>query len=122
MPKPSRLGRQIEEAFTRYLPHPAGHSEYLLRYVTSNGTPFAVGRTASNGVRFWIPADERLRSRIEAEGFICKKSEPKPPEYGKSATGRNSNLDRIPEFKGKPVFWLKVTTPGDALRVASKLL
>jgi hypothetical protein len=33
MPKPSRLGTQIEETLARstgYATHPAGHSEYLL--------------------------------------------------------------------------------------------
>lgn len=124
MPTPSPLGTQIEEPFAKcadYITHPAGHSEYLLRYRTATGIPFAIGRTASSGVRIWMSASDRFKSAIEGDGFACSRSEPKPVESGRRGTGRNSNLDQIPEFKGKPLCWTSVTTPGEALAVASKL-
>jgi hypothetical protein len=106
MPKPSRLGTQIDATLAKsagYVTHCAGHSEYLLRYRTATGIPFAIGRTSESRVRFWISADDRVKKAIEAEGFICTRSEPRPIEHGKRATGRNSNLDQIPEFKRQAI-------------------
>jgi hypothetical protein len=124
MPAPSPLGNQIELALTGaagYATHPVDHSEYLLRYRTSAGTPFAIGRTSQSIVRFWLSANDRFRRAIEAEGFVCTRSEPKPIVHGKRATGRNSNLDQIEEFKGKPLYWVPLASAKEALLVASKL-
>jgi hypothetical protein len=68
-----------------------------------------------------MSANERFKSAIESDGFTCNRSEPKRMERGRRGTGRNSNLDQIPEFKGKPLYWTRVTTLGEALSVASKL-
>jgi hypothetical protein len=67
-----------------------------------------------------MSADDRVKSAIESEGFTCSRSEPKPVVGGRRGTGRNSNLDQIPEFKGEPLYWTRVTTPGEALAVASR--
>ncbi len=124
MPIPSALGNQIERELAdspRYRIHPAGHTEYLLRYQTVNGVPFAVGRTAASAVRVWISADDRVRLALEADGFRCMLSPPEPPEKGKRATGRNSNLEQIAEFKNEPLYWARIRTAGEALAVAAKL-
>jgi hypothetical protein len=124
MPKPSTLGIMIEEAFalnSHFAVHPIGHTEYLLRYRTAAGVPFAIGHTAASGVRVWMAADNRFKVAIENEGFICARNEPRPKKEGKRATGRNSNLEQIPEFKGALLYWVKVNTPGEALAVATKL-
>jgi hypothetical protein len=124
MPESSALGIMIEEAFAanpRFAVHPAGHTEYLLRFQTTAGVPFAIGRTAASGVRVWMAADDRFRAALESDGFICVRNEPRPKAEGKNAPGRNSNLEQIPEFKGAPLYWVKVTTPGEAVAVASKL-
>lgn len=124
MPRPSRLGSEIEQAFARdprFPPDPFGHTEYLLRYRTVTGVPFAVGRTAASGVRLWLSADDRFKAALEAEGFRCTRSLPKPKEEGKVATGRNSNLEQIREFKGAPLYWVQVTSAAEAVRAASKL-
>src|SRR5574338_737667 len=115
MPLPSPLGLEIEEALDRcgYTVDRAGHTQYLLRYRTNTGVPFAVGRTAKTGVLFWLSADERFRTSIEARGWQVEKSEPIPKKNGKRATGRNSNLDQIPEFKGRPLWKTKVATADD---------
>jgi hypothetical protein len=124
MPKSSPLGLQVERAFaanSEYKADPSGHSEYLLRYRTATGIPFAIGRTARAGVRIWLPADDRFKAALEKEGYTVTRSEPNPSRIGSHGTGRNSNLDRIPEFKGRSLYWTKVATPGEALSVVSKL-
>jgi hypothetical protein len=124
MPEPSALGTMIEEAFaanSNFAVHPAGHTEYLLRFRTAAGVPLAIGRTAASGVRVWMAADERFRAALESDGFICVRNEPRPKGEGKNATGRNSNLEQIPEFMGAPLYWVKITTPGEAFSVASRL-
>jgi hypothetical protein len=120
MPEPSSLGRQIEAALSSvYATDKAGHSQYLLRYRTSTGIPFAVNRTPKGSTRIWLPAVERLKVALEQHGFACHLSEPRSDsEHG---TGRNSNLDAVPEFKGKPVLWISVNTPGRAVEAASCL-
>jgi hypothetical protein len=119
MPSPSNLGVQIEGAFSSagYATCTAGHSEYLLRYRTSTGVPFAIGRTAVNGVRFWFAANEGARIALEKAGFTCEVSVPTARNKERKGTGRSSNLDAIPEFKDQTVYWTRVTTPGDALTV-----
>ncbi len=124
MPKPSLLANQIEAAIAgdaRFKIHETGHSDYLLRYRTATGVPFAIGRVAAGGARVWFSADERARAALEALGLECTRSIPMPPAEGKRATGRNSNLDQIPEFKGAPLYWTRVTRPGEAVAVASKI-
>jgi hypothetical protein len=122
MPHPNTLGTQIKEAFDSspsFTAHRSGHTEKLLRYQTATGIPFAIRRDVTSAGRFWAVADNRFKDAIEAEGFECGFSEPNPK--GKSSTGRTSNLDQIPEFKGKPLHWTTVTTPAEALAAASKL-
>jgi hypothetical protein len=124
MPKPSRLGTHIEQLFAdgnTYVADRAGHSQYLLRYRTPTGVPFAIGRTTSSGVRFWLSANEQFRAALETAGYRCVRSEPSPKAKGKRGTGRNSNLDAIPEFKDKPLFWTRITTAADAATVAALL-
>ena len=124
MPVASALGDQIERGFAcnpRYRTHPAGHSEYLLRYQTLKGVPFAVGRTSASAARFWIFADDHFRLALEAEGFRCTLSPAKPTVKGKRATGRNSNLEQIAEFKNKSLYWARIRAAGEALAVAAKL-
>jgi hypothetical protein len=124
LPKPSPLGIQIEIAVDASQDHtidPAGHSEYLLRYRTATGIPFAIGRTSKSSVRVWISADDRFKNALEAAGFVCWRSLPKQPTRGSRATGRNSNLEQITEFNGLPVYWTNVSSPSEALIVASKL-
>lgn len=124
MSDPSALAVQIEAALGEWAgckPHPSGHSNKLLRYKTLSGIPFAIGRTSENGVRFWIQADDRFKASIEANGFSCARSAPKPARPTSRATGRNSNLDQIPQFKGASLYWTKVRTPGEALAVARSL-
>ncbi len=122
MPKPNSIGTQIEEAFDRspnFTVHRSGHTKKLLRYQTLSGTPFAIRRDVVSAGSFWATADNRFKSAIEAAGFECRYSEPKPK--GKSSTGRTSNLDQIAEFKDAPLHRTKITTVGEALLVASKL-
>jgi hypothetical protein len=122
MPDPSSLGGQIEAAFadnSGYSVDRAGHSQYLLRYRTSAGIPFGINRTVHKDTRFWLPADERFKKTLESKGFLCHRSEPRSETV--HGTGRSSNLDAIPEFKGKPVFWTRVSTSGQALEAASCL-
>ena len=123
MPQPSNLGLQIEAALSSagYVPCSAGHSEYLLRYRTPTGVPFAIGRTAIAGVRFWFSANERARIAVEKAGFKCEVSVPNVRTKESKGTGRNSNLDAIPEFKDNRVYWTRITTPGEALTVVSTI-
>lgn len=122
MRQPSSLGVQIEDAFSRcadYVIHPIGHTKKVLRYLTVNKTPFAIRRDVVGKGRFWFGADDRLKLAIEAEGFSCGSSEAN--RRGDAATGRTSNLDQIPEFKGNLIYWTTVTTPDEALVVAAKM-
>lgn len=124
MPKPSQLGKQLEDAMMT-LRHvridPAGHSSYLLRYRTLTGTPFAIDRTRQNGARLWVAGDERIKQKLEKEGFNCKLNVPKPRAVGSRATGRNSNLDQIPEFKDARLYWIRVTTSGETVEAVALL-
>jgi hypothetical protein len=124
MPDASRLGIQIENAFSDrgYAAHRSGHTEYLLRYSTAAGISFAVGRTATSKVRLWILPNDRFRLALGRAGFSCTLNVPKPSVAGKRATGRNSNLDQIPEFKDKPLLWTEVRSPSEALAVAALLV
>jgi hypothetical protein len=122
MPKPNSLGTQIKEAFDNssdFIAHRSGHTKKLLRYQTATGTPFAIRRDVISAGRFWAVADKRLKSAIEAAGFECGDS--KPSLKGNGSTGRTSNLDQIPEFKDALLHYTTVTTPSEALLVASKL-
>jgi hypothetical protein len=72
-------------------------------------------------VRVWMVADDRFRQAVEQDGFSCSLSTPNPKVAGRRATGRNSNLDQIPEFKDRPLYWTEVASPAEALAVAAKL-
>lgn len=120
MPEPSSLGRQIEATLaSAYATDKSGHSQYVLRYRTPTGIPFAINRTPQSSSRLWFPADGRLKLALEQKGFVVELSEARSEtEYG---TGRNSNIDVIPEFRGKSVFWTRISTAGQAFEAASCL-
>lgn len=120
--KPNSLGMAIKEAFdsaSTFTIHRSGHTKKLLRYQTATGVPFAIRRDVISSGSFWAGADNRFKEAIEAEGFKCKYSEPNSKI--KPSTGRTSNLDQIPEFKGARLLQTIVSTAGEALVVASKL-
>jgi len=121
MPAPSLLGTAVKaalDAFPGVVEHPNGHSETLLRYVAPTGAPFAVGRTEVNGVRFWVLEDQAFHDLVLAAGLACETHVPKP----RGSSGRNSNLDQIPEFKRKPLNWVRVTAPAESVSVLACLL
>lgn len=74
MPATSPLSSQTEHAFS-FDPfsrvHDKGHAAYLLRYRTAAGAAFAVGRTTKTEAKVWIPADERWKAALRADGFDC---------------------------------------------------
>lgn len=119
MPAPSTLGSQLEHAFSMdpsYRVHDVGHADYLLRYRTTSGLAFAVSRTTKTGAKVWIPADERWRASLVADGFDCVER-----DCASDGKGRIIILQAMPEFRGKRAYSVSVKTVGEALAVTSKL-
>lgn len=119
MPAPSPLGSQLEHAFSldpSYRIHDVGHADYLLLYRTTSGLAFAVGRTTKTGAKVWIPADERWKAALVADGFDCEER-----DCASDGKGRIITLQAMPEFAGKRAYSVRVKTVGEALAVAAKL-
>ncbi|MBK3396323.1 hypothetical protein [Methylobacterium ajmalii] len=119
MPSPSPLGSQLEHAFSldpNYKVHDVGHADYLLRYRTASGLAFAVGRTTKTAAKVWIPADERWRAALVADGFDCVER-----DCASDGKGRIITVQAMPEFRGKRAYSVSVKTVDEALAVAARL-
>ena len=121
MPAPSPLGISVKEALDA-IPgiseHPSGHSENLLRYLAPSGAPFAVGRVEQKALRFWCLPNPALREGLSVAGIAIEESIPK----SRGASGRNSNLDQITEFKRQPLVWARVSSPAEAATLLGLLV
>ena len=120
MPDPSPLGTSVKETLDA-LPgmgeHPSGHTQNLLRYRLRGGPSIGVHRVETTSLRLWVLENEAFAAAARLAGFEPSLSVPPP----KGKTGRNSNLEQIPEFKRKPLHWTPVTSPAQAATLVGLL-
>lgn len=86
--------------------HPKGHSQYVLRYRTDEGLEFAVEKRVHTPKLYF--------NRAVADGRINDLN----PEWWPAGKGRNSNLNSLETFRGKPLARLPIAS----LEVARKAL
>ena len=99
------LSRQTAELHSliindgRIKEHPKGHSQYVLRYVTSHGAEIAVEKRKGIPLLYF--------SHALADGRINHLN---PEWLPASKQGRNSNLNVLQSFYNHPLARLRVTT------------
>ncbi len=113
------LGSQLEHAFSldpSYRVHDVGHAEYLA--AVSDHFPARLRRRphTKTAAKVWIPADERWRAALVADGFDCVER-----DCASDGKGRIITLQAMPEFRGKRAYSVSVKTVDEALAVAARL-
>jgi len=121
MPKaPSPLGVEIESAVEARFTRHCDPVQYLATFRTSKGTVFAMERVTQGHINLWLPEQDEVRSEAEQAGLSIEKTvawaNGRAGHYG-----RISSLKSIPTLSEAPLFRVRVSSVGDALKILEKV-
>jgi hypothetical protein len=121
---PSPLGQSIQEAIEAHGRHEIHRppNQYDCTYrVRGTSAVFLIERVTRDAITLWLPRSEPLERALSAEGLIAEVSLPYPYPDDPGRYGRLSGLKTVPELAMEPLLRVKVTSPGQALRILEAL-